>query len=52
MKLGWLYPPGDMKAWDGLLGWFIDQANADRAVLDDPDVGQWFTTSHSVAGQL
>jgi hypothetical protein len=24
-ELGWpLYPPGDMKDWDGLLGWFVD----------------------------
>ena len=42
-ELAWsLYPPGDMKDWDGLLGWFIDQANADRAILDDPYLRQWF----------
>jgi HNH endonuclease len=42
-ELGWsLYPPGHMKDWDGLLGWFIDQANADRTVLDDPYLRRWF----------
>jgi hypothetical protein len=48
-ELGWsLYPPGDMKDWDGLLGWFIDQANADRAVLDDPYLRRWFgAVSHA-----
>jgi hypothetical protein len=45
-ELGWsLYPPGDMKDWDGLLGWFVDQANVDRTVLDDPYLRQWFTAS-------
>jgi hypothetical protein len=35
-ELGWsLYPPGDMKDWDGLLGWFVDHANVDHAILDD-----------------
>ena len=51
-ELGWsLYPPGNMKEWDGLLGWFIDQANADHAVLDDPYLRQWFTASRSVTGR-
>jgi hypothetical protein len=31
-----------MKDWDGLLGWFLDQADADRSVLDDPYLRQWF----------
>jgi hypothetical protein len=49
-ELGWsLCPPGDMKDWDGLLGWFVDQANADRAVLDDPYLRQWFgAASHGL----
>jgi hypothetical protein len=42
-ELGWsLFPPGDMKNWDGLLGWFVDQVNADRAVLNDPYLRRWF----------
>ena len=52
-ELGWsLYPSGDMKDWDGLLGWFIEQANADRAVLDDPYLREWFTASRPGVGQL
>ena len=45
-ELGWsLWPPGDAKNWDGLLPWFIDQANADRTVLDDPYLRQWFSAA-------
>ncbi|MBN9559578.1 MAG: HNH endonuclease [Alphaproteobacteria bacterium] len=47
-ELGWsLYPAGDVRDWDGLLGWFIDEANADRAVLADPYLRRWFTASRS-----
>jgi hypothetical protein len=31
-----------MKEWDGLLGWFMDQASADRAIRDDHYLGAWF----------
>jgi hypothetical protein len=52
-ELGWsLCSPGDMKDWDGLLGWFIEQANADRAVLDDHYLREWFTASRPVVGEL
>ncbi len=51
-ELGWsLYAPGDMKDWDGLLGWFVDQANVDRAILDDLYLRQWFTAWRSVVGR-
>lgn len=51
-ELGWsLYPRGNMKDWDGLMGWFVDQANADSAVLDDPYLRQWLTASRLVAGR-
>lgn len=49
-ELGWvLYPHGDMKAWDGLLGWFVEQAKADLAVRDEPYLRQWFDAALSVA---
>jgi hypothetical protein len=52
-ELGWsLCSPGDMKDWDGLLGWFIEQANADRAVLDDHYLREWFTASRPAVGEL
>ncbi len=42
-ELGWsLHHPRGMTGWNGLLGWFIDQANADHTVLDDPYLRQWF----------
>lgn len=45
-ELGWsLHPPCDVKEWDGLLGWFIDQANADRTVPDDPYLRRWFSAA-------
>jgi HNH endonuclease len=47
-ELGWsLCPRGDTKDWDGLLGWFIDQANADRTILDDRYLRQWFSAASS-----
>jgi hypothetical protein len=52
-ELGWPLrpPPGGMKDWDGLLGWFMDQASADRAVRDDPYLRPWFTASRSAAAR-
>jgi hypothetical protein len=47
-----VWPPGDMKDWDGLLGRFIEQANADRAVLADHYLREWFTASRPGVGQL
>jgi hypothetical protein len=41
-----------MKDWDGLLGRFIEQANADRAVLADHYLREWFTASRPGVGQL
>ena len=52
-ELGWsLHPPGDMKCWDGLLGWFIEQASADRSVLDDPYLRRWFGAATGAQGRL
>jgi hypothetical protein len=52
-ELGWsLCSPGDMKDWDGLLGWFIEQENVDRAVLDDHYLREWFTASRPAVGKL
>jgi hypothetical protein len=49
-ELGWsLCPRGDTKDWDGLLGWFIDQANADRTILDDHYLRQWFSAASPAA---
>ncbi len=45
-ELGWsLCEPGRMEEWDGLTGWFVDQANADRTILDDTYFRQWFAAA-------
>jgi hypothetical protein len=45
-ELGWsLHSPGNMADWDGLLGWFIDQANADRLIRADPYLRRWFSAA-------
>jgi hypothetical protein len=45
-ELGWsLWPPGDVHAWDGLAGWFVEQATADRTILDDVYFRQWFAAA-------
>jgi hypothetical protein len=45
-ELGWsLYPRGDVKDWDGLLGWFIEEANADRDILNDPYLRRWYSAA-------
>jgi hypothetical protein len=45
-ELGWqLHPPGEMATWDGLVGWFLAQAQVDRAVLDDSYLRQWFAAA-------
>jgi hypothetical protein len=48
-ELGWaLHPPGDPNLWDGLLGWFIGQARAEPAILNDPYLRQWFNAYRTV----
>jgi len=48
-ELGWKrHAPGGMKAWDGLLGWFIDQANADPAIRDDRYLVAWCTAARGL----
>jgi|SRR6516165_6490108 hypothetical protein len=42
-ELGWsLHPPGDLNEWDGLTGWFVNQAKVDSAILTDPYLQQWY----------
>jgi hypothetical protein len=45
-QLGWkLLPPGDFRAWDGLLGWFVEQVEGDKTLLAEPYFKRW----HSAA---
>ena len=52
-ELGWsLHPRGDMTDWDGLIGWFIDQAHADQTILDDLYLRQWFRAANQARDRL
>jgi len=42
-ELGWtLHPPGDLDIWDGLLGWFVGQVEADPGLARTPAIRRWF----------
>ena len=41
-ELGWsLYPPGDVKRWDGMLGWCTEFIASDEKLLKDNYIGRW-----------
>lgn len=41
-ELQWaLYPPGDPAAWDGMMGWFLQQVTNDPSTLDIPYISHW-----------
>jgi hypothetical protein len=48
-ELGWeLYPPGDINAWDGLTGWFVDATKQEPQWLMSAYLRKW----HSAAVRL
>ena len=48
-EIGWsLKPPGAMSEWDGLMGWFLEQAAADPTILADHYFHQWFAAANSI----
>ena len=41
-ELGWkLYPPGDMRSWDGLIQWFLEYTATHPEALANASVRQW-----------
>lgn len=47
-ELGWaLHPAGNPKEWDGLTGWFVEQAKADPSILSDGYFQRWFAAATS-----
>ena len=42
-ELGWkLHDPGDIKDWDGMMGWFMDYVSKNKHVLeDDAYIAKW-----------
>ncbi len=42
-ELGWtLQPPGDIKEWDGLIGWFLDYVTHHPEYLADMAINSWY----------
>ena len=47
-QLGWkLLPPGDLKVWDGLFGWFIQQVEKDSALLENQYLKIWYSAARA-----
>jgi hypothetical protein len=41
-ELGWsMHPPGDVRDWDGLTGWFLDYTAAHPTSLASSSVRAW-----------
>jgi 5-methylcytosine-specific restriction endonuclease McrA len=41
-ELGWsLHPRGDIRAWDGLLSWFLAHVAKNPTLRSNPHVGRW-----------
>jgi hypothetical protein len=50
-ELGWaLHPPGDVREWDGMTGWFLDYSAANPAMLASGALRQWHRAAQLVRG--
>ena len=50
-ELHWsLHPPGDMRKWDGLLGWFMEQMKPDPSICVDSYMRDWHNAARSLYG--
>lgn len=48
-ELGWkLYPPGNLKDWDGLLSWFVNYVDQNPELLEKSNIRDW----HRIAKRL
>ena len=36
-----LHEPGDIKDWDGMMGWFMDYVSKNKHVLEDEYIAKW-----------
>lgn len=42
-EMDWvLHPPGDPGRWDGMLGWFVEYADRNAALLGDDYLNRWY----------
>ena len=48
-ELGWkLHDPGDIKDWDGMMGWFMDYVSKNKHVLEDEYIAKWHKAALTV----
>jgi len=48
-ELGWtLYPPGEPRDWDGLMGWFLSFAEINPQILQDRYINRWYRAATRV----
>ena len=49
-EMSWaIHPAGDIAEWDGLLGWFVEYAESNAALLGDSYLNRWH---HAAAAAL
>ncbi|HLT47126.1 MAG TPA: hypothetical protein VK002_07845 [Rubricoccaceae bacterium] len=49
-ELGWeLHPPGDVRDWDGMLGWFLGFVEENPELLKGGSVHQWYRAAKLAA---
>ncbi len=47
-EMSWtLHPPGDPAEWDGMLGWFVEYADRNAALLGDDYLNRWYRAAAS-----
>ena len=52
-ELGWsLLPPGDLRKWDGLMGWFLDFVARYPVSLSTPSQRQWHKAAVALSSAL
>ena len=45
-ELGWrLFPPGDFREWDGLIGWLVEYIKKEPQHLNDTNIKRWYNAA-------
>ena len=49
-EIGWeLLPPGDIKVWDGMFNWFVEQIDDNKKLLSDKYFRIWYNAAKHCA---
>ena len=52
-ELGWeLRPAGNVTDWDGLTGWFLNQARVRSEILSNSYLQQWHAAAKAIMGEF